>query len=107
MKIKSNLPFSTKLSARHTRKAKAGQQIVIGSALPEQLNIPAGSTITLDDAEWPKFALAAKPFLKNKHLEMTKAPAMSEEDQAEADAQALAEAQAVVASLTPKKEDKK
>lgn len=105
MKIKSNLVFNTSILARHTDKSKDATKVVIGGALPEYLLIPAGSTIELADAEWAKFAEAAKPLIKAGSLDLLEAPELSKEAQGEADAAALAEAQEVVAKLSPKKAD--
>lgn len=94
MKIKSNLVFNTHLHARHTE----------GSSVPERITIPAGSTLTLPDEEWGKFAESAKGLLMTGNLELLEAPKLSEEEQAAADEAAVAEAEEVLAKLKPKEE---
>jgi len=90
MKIKSNLPFNTHLSAKHN-----------GNGHPERLAIPSGSTITLSDDEWKKFAKPAEGLIESGSLELVEAPALTEEEQVAADEAAVIKAEAVLAKLKP------
>jgi hypothetical protein len=90
MKITSNLPFNTSLFASHVVKDKSATKVIIGGSAPEYLNIPAGSTIELEDKLWEKFAKAAAPMINKGSLTLTVAPKLSVEDQeAEDDARML------------------
>jgi len=70
MRVRNNENFNTSCN---TGRNEVGQA-------PRFLNIPAGATIELDDAEWKLFAPSAKGMLSNGILEITKAPALSEEE---------------------------
>ena len=106
MKIKSNLLFNTSIMARHILQDKSDKKVIVGSSLPNSLNIPAGATIELEDSEWLMFAPAAKELIKAGHLTLVQSPKLSEEEQAAVDAKELSDAQAVVAKLSKKKGDK-
>jgi hypothetical protein len=100
MKIKSNLVFNTSLLARHIKQGNNGDKVVIGGSQPEYMIIPAGSTIELSDEAWKKFAKAGEPLLKSGGLTITKAPKLSDDEQADADAKELAEAKVNLAKLS-------
>ena len=86
MKIKSNFIFNTKLIAAHKNVGEhESTSVLIGSALPNVLRIPAGSTIELADSEWPQYEKAAELHLLNEDLVIVVAPVLSVEDQAAAD----------------------
>lgn len=91
MKIKSNLNFNTSLLARHTKKGKGDQQVVIGGSQPEYMVVPAGASIELNDKAWQKFAGAAAPYLKAGHMKMVIAPLTKDELAAKAAEAAKAE----------------
>jgi hypothetical protein len=103
MKIKSNLEFNTSVLARHTKLDKDATSVVIGGSMPEYLLIPAGSTIELPDAQWVKFAEAAKQLIKNEHLTLVEAPVLSEAEYEAEKAKQLKSALAMVEKLSPKK----
>ena len=107
MKIKSHLNFNTSLFAPH-KKATEGGKILIGSAQPDYINIPAGATLELADAEWAKYSdtETAKLWLEKGILEITEAPVLTEEEQEAADAAELAEVEARAAELAAKKSKK-
>ena len=109
MKIKSLLIFNTALLANHAMNNS--DKVVIGSAQPDYLNIPAGSTIELEDSEWVKFADAAAEMIEGKQLVMVEAPALSQEEKDAIAAEELAKAEALIKASKPvskskeKKED--
>ena len=71
MRIRNNKEFNIKVLADH-----AGA----GAGAPGYITIPAGATLELTDAEWKPFANPAKNDLACGNLEITKAPAKSEEE---------------------------
>ena len=97
MRIKSNLEFNTSILADHKPLGDSKQSLV-GSAQPDYILIPAGSTLELSDEEWKKFAVPAAGMLESGALTMLKAPALTEEEQAAKDAEELAAAEAVIAA---------
>ena len=105
MKIKSNLIFNTSLVARHQTPDENATQVVIGSGAPEYLNIPAGSTIMLDDAEWEKFnTAAARSMVEAGDLTLVEVPVLSAEDQARADEDLEASLRSQMADLVARRE---
>jgi len=71
MRIRNNKEFNIKVIANHGP---------VGAGAPGYITIPAGATLELDDAEWKPFAAPAKNDLACGNLEITKAPALSEEE---------------------------
>jgi len=69
MRIRNNKEFNIKILAQHGSASASGYII-----------IPAGATLELTDAEWKPFATPAKAGLKNGNLEITKAPALTDEE---------------------------
>jgi hypothetical protein len=106
MKITSNLKFNTSLFASHVVKDEETTKVVIGSTAPEYLNIPAGSTIELDDLAWVKFAKSAKQLLAKGDLTMTESPKLTEEDQAAADEARMVELEKEAAKIKSRKQVK-
>jgi hypothetical protein len=97
MKIQSKLAFNTSILARHKTVDTESKLVVIGGLMPAYLNIPAGSTIELPDAEWKKFASAAEGMIANGELVMVVAPKLSAKENKEARAAKVAAARALLA----------
>ena len=104
MKIKSNLIFNTSLYARHAPSVKEGKVVIGGNAI-ENIVIPAGSTLQLDDKEWAKFADAAKPLLENNKLEMVIPPKKTIEEIAKEEAAEIEAAKKVLEKAEAKKKE--
>jgi len=108
MKIKSNLEFNTSILARHMKLDEDATSVVIGGSACEYLMLPAGATIELADSEWKKFeGKTSEGLLKAGHLTMVVAPKLTEEEEAKAEEDAIAEAEALIAKLKPKKAKRK
>ena len=97
MRIKSNLDFNTSILANHKPLGDTKQSLV-GSAQPDYVLIPAGSTLELSDEEWKKFAGPAAGLLESGSLTMLKAPALTKEEAAAKAAEELAAAEAVISA---------
>jgi len=69
MKIRNNLQRNTSFFAQHA-----------GNGIPPRIVIPAGATLELSDEEWVDFAEAAATAIEAGHLEVTVAPAESDEE---------------------------
>ena len=101
MKVKSNLIFNTSLLARHAPSVQDGK-VVIGGDAVEYCVVPAGATLTLDDAEWHKFEKAAAPMVESGALEILVPPKKTLEEQAESDRAELEAAEAKAKKLKAK-----
>tara|TARA_R110000796_G_scaffold40420_3_gene100050 strand:- start:10558 stop:10881 length:324 start_codon:yes stop_codon:yes gene_type:complete len=84
MKIKSNLVMNTSILAPHSPSSIDGK-VVIGGGVPVAVNIPAGSTIEIDDAVWLKdFAKAATDLISSGSLSILEEVKLSKADLAKA-----------------------
>ena len=101
MKIQSKLPFNTKLSASHCLigSIEDNAALLVGSALPNILRIPAGSTIELADAEWKQYEKAAKGYLEKGSLVYLVAPKLDPVQQDMSDAKLEASLKKQMAEL--------
>lgn len=78
-----------------------GSVKTIGSAHKRYMVVPGEATLELNDDEWRnEFAVPAAKLVEAGNLEITEAPAMTEEEQAKADAKSLAEAKKLLARNT-------
>lgn len=98
MKIKSTLLFNTSLYADHSGTANG-----IGSNIPENVVIPAGATLELEDGLWKRLGKSANELVENGSLVIIEAPKLSEEEQKAADEAELAAIEARGAELKKKK----
>jgi hypothetical protein len=87
MRIRNNKGFNIKIMAAHG---------TVGAAGAGAITVPAGATLELTDAEWKPFANAAKVDLDCENLEITKAPALSEEEVTKRNAEQLAAAEKLI-----------
>jgi len=93
MRIRNNKEFNIKVQAQYSGA---------GASAPGYITIPAGATLELTDAEWKPFVAPAKIDLECGNLEITKAPALSDEEVEEAPAKEAPVAKAP-AKEAPKK----
>lgn len=102
MKIKSTLLFNTSLYADHSGTANG-----IGSNIPENVVIPAGATLELEDGLWKRLGKSANELVENGSLVIIEAPKLSDEEQKAADKVELAKIEARSAELKKKTTTKK
>lgn len=87
MRVRNNAIFNVSVPAKHT-----------GNGTPAYVNIPAGSTLELDDELWADYEKGAEPMLDNGILEITKAVPLSAEAEEARNSEALAAAEKLVAN---------